>query len=129
PDHRARRIGFVGFDGVSGLDLTGALEAFTLSLELSRGGNEIEPYEVVVVGLKRKSFMSESGVVFRTQTTIQSVAELDTIIIPGGHGIMKPRTVRELSSWLVPRAVETRRIAAICGGIYPLAHAGLLDGR
>ena len=126
---RRLRIGFLVFDGVCGLDLTGTLEAFTTSLELSREIEESDPYELIVIGLGQKSFASEGGVVFRTETTTETVAALDTIIIPGGRGITSTRTVRELSSWLARRKFETRRIAAICGGIYPLAHSGLLDGR
>jgi transcriptional regulator GlxA family with amidase domain len=34
-----------------------------------------------------------------------------------------------LSAWLAAQAPRTRRIASVCGGIYPLAQSGLLDGR
>ena len=34
-----------------------------------------------------------------------------------------------LSAWLFAHAPKTRRIASVCGGIYPLAQSGLLDGR
>ena len=123
------RIGFVGFDGVCGLDLTGALEAFATSLALNRAGNDSDPYELIVVGLKQRTFVTEGGVVFRAQTTADRVAALDTVIIPGGSGITRTRILRKLSCWLAGRAHATRRMAGICGGIYPLAHSGLLDGR
>jgi transcriptional regulator GlxA family with amidase domain len=127
--HRTRRIGVLAFDGVCGLELTGTVEAFTTSLELSRDVDAIDPYQVIVVGLKQRSFTSEGGVAFRTGTTTETAQPLDTIIVPGGRGTTEPRTVREASAWLADRAKEARRIAAICGGIYPLAHTGLLDGR
>lgn len=126
---RRRRIGFLGFDGVCSLDLTGPLEAFTTSLALDRSAQDDHRYELVVVGLKQKSFVSEGGVMFRAETTTDAVGGLDTIIIPGGNGITRSGTLRELSTWLARRADGIRRVAAICGGIYPLAHSGLLDGR
>jgi transcriptional regulator GlxA family with amidase domain len=124
-----KRIGFVGFDGVCALDLTAPLEAFTTSLNLGASLNDDPGYELVVIGVKQKSFASESGVVFRAQATLASVSNLDTIIIPGGTGLKQPDTLTELSSWLAARADRTRRVGVICGGIYPLAHSGLLDGR
>src|SRR5437762_8279571 len=128
--HRRRhRIGFLGFDGVSGLDLTGPLEAFTASLALDAGNLDNNKYELIVVGLKQKSFASEGGVAFRADTTTDAVTGLDTIIVPGGNGITRSKTLGELTAWLAGQAGALRRVAAICGGIYPLAHSGLLDGR
>jgi len=128
-NHARRRIGFICFDGVSGLDLTGPLEAFTGSLTLGRPEQRNDTYEVILIGLKQKSFTSEGGVAFKADTTTSTVSELDTIIIPGGAGVTRSRTVGELTRWLASQSGYVRRVAAICGGIYPLAHSGLLDGR
>jgi len=124
-----RRIGFVGFDGVCVLDLTGALEAFTTSLSLSRSFEDHQSYELVVIGVNQKSFTSEGGVIFRAQATLKTVSALDTVIILGGAGLRNAKALLELSAWLVKGGCDARRIAGICGGIYPLAHSGLLDGR
>ena len=86
-------------------------------------------YELMVIGMKQKSFVSDGGVTFRAQATLAAVHDLDTIIIPGGAGLKKSDTLLRLSRWLRERAVRARRIAGICGGIYPLAHSGVLDGR
>ena len=128
-DRRRRRIGFVGFNGVCGLDLTGPLEAFATAAALNRAVNDSDAYELIVIGLRQRSFATEAGVVFRGETTVDSVPSLDTIIISGGRDITRTCILRRLSSWLSQRARVTRRIATICGGIYPLAHSGLLDGR
>jgi transcriptional regulator GlxA family with amidase domain len=131
--HRAprklRRVGFLGFEGVRTLDLTGPLEAFAAARNINREGNKEACYETVVIGLTRKSFVSESGVTFKAQTTIQAARHLDTIIIPGGHGLHINRTLAIISDWLVDQAQHVRRMAAVCGGIYPLAQSGLLNGR
>jgi transcriptional regulator GlxA family with amidase domain len=126
--HR-HRIGFIGFDGVSGLDLTGPLEAFTTSLNLGRINQQNDGYELVIIGLRQKTFTSEGGVTFRGDTTTSGITGLDTIIVPGGRGITRSRTLGGLTEWLTGQAGGARRVAAICGGIYPLAHSGLVNGR
>src|SRR5205823_3832693 len=74
-------------------------------------------------------FVSESGITFRAQETTDTAADLDTIIIPGGTGLQNGETLREFAAWLAAHAGRARRVAAVSGGIYPLAQSGLLDGR
>lgn len=128
-DHRRKhpRIGFLGFDGVRTLDLTGSLEAFATAGNLHQDGQT--PYDIVVLALKEKSFVSESGVIFKAQETIQTTDDLDTVIVPGGHGLHDGDTMRVIANWLSTQAPQVRRMASICGGIYPLAQSGLLNGR
>jgi len=130
-DPGRRRIGFIGFDGVRTLDLAGPLDAFTASRGVGTGLANLQgsPYHIVVVGLKQKSFVSESGITFRAQETTDTVGSLDTIIIPGGSGLQRNETLVELSAWLAANAGQARRVAAVCAGIYPLAHSGVLNGR
>lgn len=119
----------MGFDGVSALDLTGPLEAFSSSVNLGDRQNGVARYELMVIGLHQKKFSSDGGIVFRAKATLTSVNELDTIVIPGGPGLKQSDTLFELSRWLAAHAAKTRRIAGICDGIYPLAQSGVLDGR
>jgi transcriptional regulator GlxA family with amidase domain len=130
-DPGRRRIGFIGFDGVRTLDLAGPLDAFTASRGVGTGLANLQgsPYQIVVVGLKQKSFVSESGITFRAQETTDTVSSLDTIIIPGGSGLQRNETLLELAAWLTANAGRARRVAAVCAGIYPLAHSGVLNGR
>ena len=79
-----RRIGFIGFDGVRTLDLTGPLEAFTAARSVAAEAENECDYELVVVGVGGKTFVSQSGVIFTAQQTIQSARDFDTIIVPGG---------------------------------------------
>src|SRR4051812_4827780 len=123
-----RRIGFVGFDGVRTLDLAGPLDAFSASRTLGVGANQGAPYQLVVIGLKQKGFVSESGIAFRAQETTDTVTSLDTIIIPGGSGLQRTETLLDLANWLSANAGRARRVVAVSGGIYPLAQSGLLNG-
>jgi transcriptional regulator GlxA family with amidase domain len=124
-----KRIGFIGFDGVVALDLIGPLEAFD-SVKIYEGkGQSRRGYDVVIIGLTRRPFVAESGVVFQPQKTVQNAPLLDTLIIPGGKGLQKPHIAKMVSAFIKRRASRTRRIVSICTGIYGLAATGLLAGR
>lgn len=117
-------IGFVGFDGVTTLDLTGPLEAFAAA----RSDMGDVCYETVVIAAAGETFVAGSGAMFKAQHTLVSAPALDTIIIPGAAATL-PETSTAIARWLRDRAQTTRRIVAVSGGIYPLAESGLLEGR
>ncbi len=123
------RIGLLGFDGVAALDLTGPLEALHLArLPQDQPGSRL-CYEPIIIGLTGRSFVTESGLRLHAGETIETVAALDTILIPGGRGLRQPETSRRAAAWLSSRASSTRRIASISTGLYALAQSGLVDGR
>ena len=124
----AKVIGFLGFDGITALDLIGPMEAFGAAA-LDEGKAGCRPcYEVLVIGIS-KSFVAESGVICKAHKTLQTAPALDTLIVPGGSGLRNAETNVKVSAWLKSRAGQTRRIASVCTGIYGLAPTGLLDGR
>jgi transcriptional regulator GlxA family with amidase domain len=123
------RIGFLGFDGVMALDLVGPIDAFVSATVEEGNSPAADCYEVVVIGLTRRPFVSESGVVFKPHKTIANAPTLDTLIIPGGIGLRVPETQRKAAEWISSRAAKTRRVATVCTGTYGLAATGLLRGR
>ena len=118
----SRLIGFLGYDGVTALDLVGPLEAFSSACRNSAG------YQTTVIGLSARPFVAESGVVFKPACTLRTAPRLDTLVVPGGAGLRDAAVARKILPWIVTRAATTRRIASVCTGIYGLAPAGLLDG-
>ncbi len=118
-----KRIGFLGFDGVTALDLVGPLEAFSVAAQ------DEHFYEPIVIGLTARAFTAASGIVFKPHRTIDNAPSLDTIVIPGGPGLRQPATNARAAAWLAVRAPRCRRVATVCTGIYGLAPTGLLDGR
>lgn len=124
-----KRIGFIGFNGVTALHLTGAADAFAAATLDNGYGSPIACYSVSTVGLTGQPFRSESGFVFKPAETILNAPDFDTIIVPGGSGIRNPHTAAQIADWILSREQQTRRIASICTGIYGLAPTGLLDGR
>lgn len=127
----SRRIGILGFDRLQALDLTGPADVFRSDAlaapEFSEGGTA--PYEVVVIGLDGRRFVTSSGLRITAQLTIPTRTELDTLIIPGGAGLREPGMADRAARWIESRAPDIRRIASVCTGIYALAPTGLLDGR
>ena len=123
-----KRIGFLGFDGVTAAYLVAPGDIFAAATLDSGYGNHIPCYQTFTIGLTSDMFRAESGMIFRPDETFQTVPELDTIIVPGGKGLRQSQTSNEISDWLLTRANRTRRIAAISTGIYGLAPTGLLDG-
>jgi len=124
---KAKRIGFVGFDGVVSVDISGPADAFAVANEA-----ESDPrpsYEVLVIAPTSKPFVSGSGLVFKPQRTFENTPSLDTLIVPGGPGLRKPAINSSVSTFIKARAKSTRRIASVCSGIYGLAPTGLLAGR
>jgi transcriptional regulator GlxA family with amidase domain len=126
---RRKRIGFLVFDGITALDLVGPAEAFAAATAPARAGAPAQPaYEVLTLGLSRRACVSESGVTFVPSCAVGDAPALDTLIIPGGSGLRRPRTNLKVTRWLQQRASRIRRVASVCTGIYGLAPSGLLDG-
>jgi len=58
------RVGLVGYDDVTVLDLIGPMEAF-FSAQVEDGLRQRPGYEVLIVGGSGKPFVAESGAVLR----------------------------------------------------------------
>jgi transcriptional regulator GlxA family with amidase domain len=123
------RVGLIGYDGVNAIDLAGPLEAFASVREVESEEGRPPRYETVVLGLTKKPFSADSGIVFHPHRTLANAPQLDTLIVPGGSGLRVPRTQAAVVAWLRAHAKKIRRVCSVCTGIYGLATAGLLDGR
>ena len=123
------RIGLIGYEQANALDLAGPAEAFASAVRDDGKGKPERCYEVVIIGLTRRAFTTESGLIFQPATTLDSAPKLDTLIIPGGCGLRALKINRKVAAWVKERAKTTRRVASVCTGIYGLAATGLLDGR
>jgi len=123
------RIGFVGYEQANALDLAGPAEAFASAVRDDGTGGLKRCYEIVIIGLTKRPFTTESGLVFQPGVTVETAPKLDTLIVPGGCGLHSPETNRWVATWIKERAKTARRVASVCTGIYGFAPTGLLDGR
>ena len=126
---KRERVALIGFDGVTGLDLIGPLETFTRARAITDDERETPCYDVVIVGTSKRTFVSESGIVFEAQKTLRTASNFDTIVIPGGSGVRERDTIKTIADWLKNQAAHTRRIASVSTGTYLVAATGLLDQR
>jgi transcriptional regulator GlxA family with amidase domain len=126
---RPIRVGLVGFDEVTALHLVGPADAFVGAALDDGYGNRIPCYEVHTIGVFSDRFRAEDGLMFEAGETLSSAPVLDTIIVAGGNGIRRPEVSHEVAAWILKRVNDTRRIGAVCTGIYGVAPTGLLDGR
>ncbi len=124
-----KRIGFLGFEGVAASNLAGSADVFAAAVLDGGYDNRISCYQSCTIGLGPQCFRAESGISFTPENTLETASELDTIVVPGGHGLQRSVVCEKIADWIVARANRTRRIAAIGDGIYGLAPTGLLDGR
>ena len=126
---RPKTIGLIGFDQVTGLHLVAPTDTFA-TVALDDGyGNRIPCYEVHTIGVLSDRFRTETGFRFEAEHTLSNAPELDTIVIAGGRGVLRPEIADKICVWILRRINETRRIGAIGTGVRPLAATGLLNGR
>ncbi len=123
----SRRILVVTVPPVDELDLVGPLHVFNSVNRLA--GRTIYTIEVVT-SADRLTIEGEGGVLtFIARQHFSRVnGACDSVLLVCG---LKSRSVRDraLSCWLNQRAVEVRRLGAVCVSAFLLAEAGLLDGR
>jgi transcriptional regulator GlxA family with amidase domain len=124
-----KRIGFVGFAGVTASHLVGPADTFSAAALDDGYSNRIPCYQIHVIGLSPGCCRAESGMIFTPEETLEAVSDWDTILVPGGRGLRKPEICERIADWILTRAKRTPRMAAIGTGIYGLAPTGLLDRR
>ncbi len=122
-------IGFLGFEGVAASELTRAADVFAAATLDGGYGSRISCYHVCTIGFTSECFRAESGVAFWPDSTLETVSELDTLVVPGGDGLRRSLVSERIANWLLARVNQTRRVAAIGAGIYGVAPTGSLDGR
>ena len=122
-----KRIGFIGYDGVTALDLFGPLEVFDTAN--TRPGFAQRPYELVVLTPTGAPFLLEQGIRVSPHASLTDALPLDTVIVPGGQGARDAERAGAVITWLKENAGAFRRIASVCVGVYILAETGLLDGK
>jgi transcriptional regulator GlxA family with amidase domain len=111
-------IGFLGFEGVAASELTRAADLLAAATLDGGYGNRISCYYVCTIGLTSERFRAESEVAFWPDSTLETVSELDTIVVPGGVGLRRSLVSERIADWILARVNATCRVVAIDGDLW-----------
>ncbi|MEV7320573.1 DJ-1/PfpI family protein [Streptomyces sp. NPDC093970] len=119
----AHRVGFVVFDGVTMLDVSGPCEV------LHQAGRHSSPYELVLVSPKGGTVATSAGPALAGTVRAADAGPVDTVLVAGGDRLAERPIEDELLATARRLAEGARRVASVCTGAFLLGEAGLLDGR
>jgi transcriptional regulator GlxA family with amidase domain len=113
------------FDQVQLLDVTGPLEVFAAAND--NGAH----YRCVTVSPGGRDVRTSAGLSVSADAAIDEVDEerIGTLIVPGRIDWRVAVADLELVSGITRLSQRSRRVASVCAGAFPLAAAGMLDGR
>ncbi len=115
-----RRVVISGPPPVQILDVTGPLEVFS----------NISDYEVTLVESEDGKLLSGNGIGLSGAVPRENISgQIDTLVIVGGPGAESGAYDESYVRWIADTAKQARRVASVCTGAFPLAAAGLLDGK
>ena len=121
---KPKRFVFVLIEDFTLLCFASAIESLRIANRMSGR----ETYEWKIIGEGGDEVRCSAGSVFRLDGDFEEVARDDTVMICGGLNIQK-YTSKKLLSWIRREARKGIPVAGLCTAAYPLAKAGLLDGK
>jgi transcriptional regulator GlxA family with amidase domain len=124
-----RRVVIVGYPGLQALDATGPFEVFSAATTVARSLGRVGAYRVELVSADGPTVRAESGLGLCTSPMPAPDEEIDTLVVPGGFGVLDACEDPALVGWVAEAATHSRRVATVCSGAFVVAAAGLLDGR
>jgi transcriptional regulator GlxA family with amidase domain len=124
-----RPILLLAFPDVQLLDVCGPLQVFASANELAAQRGLDSPYAPRVIAAESGLVTSASGLALLADSIRSVKGPIDTLLIPGGRGVLAAAADTRLTRWTQRQVKRARRIASVCSGAFLLAEAGLLDGR
>ena len=119
PKHEIRSIGILVYDGVNDLDMMGPRYVLGQSGALTQ-----------FIALKPGNIKTVMGVDIVPNTVIDSVQQLDILIIPGGFkGTIEAAYNKRLHEWIRKIDQQSTYTASVCTGGWILGATGLLQGK
>ncbi|MEP3277273.1 MAG: GlxA family transcriptional regulator [Stappiaceae bacterium] len=128
-DAFARRVVFVVYPGVTLLDVTGPVQAFSSANNTEiAGGRRL--YDVSIASPQGGPVTTDCMVDLGSITLEEAAREsIDTLIVAGGEGVFDAVQQNKLVAWITSQSAQCRRTASTCMGAFLTAQAGLLEGQ
>lgn len=118
-----KNIGIFLYSDFQLLDAAGPITVFEIA-----GRARPDAYRITILSIEGGPIASSSGASMNT-VAVSEAASLDTLIVSGGNGSRDAMRCPETIAFLRRRAFDVRRMCSVCSGAFPLAAAGLLDGK
>ncbi|WP_026123623.1 DJ-1/PfpI family protein, partial [Nocardiopsis chromatogenes] len=95
------------FEGVQSLDVAGPMEVFACADLYSRAAGGGPAYRIVQASADGATVRCSSGMGLAPQAALEDVGPIDTLVVPGGVGTLRPD--ERLVGWLADGAASARR--------------------
>ena len=119
-----RRFVFVLIENFTLLSFSSALDALRIANRMS--GKDL--YEWIFIGENEEVVSCSAGTQFKLDNSLIELHRDDTLLLCGGTQIQES-TTKKLIGWLRREARRGLVMGGLCTAAYPLAKAGLLDGK
>ena len=119
-----RRFVFVLIENFTLLSFSSALDALRIANRMS--GKNL--YEWIFIGENEEVVSCSAGTQFKLDNSLIELHRDDTLLLCGGTQIQES-TTKKLIGWLRREARRGLVMGGLCTAAYPMAKAGLLDGK
>lgn len=120
PKHQIRNIGILVYDGVNDLDMMGPKYVFGQSMGA----------RTQLIAIQPGNIRTAMGTVIVPDNFIDSVSQLDILVIPGGaRGTIETAYNDKVLLWIRQIDSTTQYTTSVCTGAWILGAAGLLQGK
>jgi len=121
---KPRRFVFVLLENFTLLSFASALECLRISNRMSN--NTL--YDWILLGEDGAQITCSAGIIFQVDHDLIELNREDTIMLCGGSNV-RQATTKRLLNWLRREGRRGVAMAGLCTAAFPLAKAGLLDGK
>jgi transcriptional regulator GlxA family with amidase domain len=126
PASPQRHIVVVVYPGILATDVCGPMDAFAMANFYADRGL----YRLSIAAATAEPVKTSIGFCIVPDCALADLeGPIDTLLVAGGHSYAAAFRDRALTDWLREAAPRARRHGSICSGAFPLAAAGLLDGK
>lgn len=120
PKFDIKTIGILVYDGVNDLDVMGPRYVLGQAMGV----------KTQLISIKKGNIKTVMGVEIVPNTTIDSISQLDILIIPGGFkGTIEAAYDDNLHQWIRKIDKTTKYTGAVCTGVWILGATGLLENK